>query len=60
MGTNRRKTVKDRMAQVVKERRIKARRERKQAKKVANRLLGIRKVPKETSGVWTWGTNGEA
>ena len=40
MGTNRRKAIKDKFDQAVKDRRIKARRERKAAKKVANRLLG--------------------
>lgn len=51
MGTNRRKAVKEKLERVAKDRRIKARREQKQAKKVADRLLGIRKMPKS---VWQW------
>lgn len=54
MGTNRRKAVKEKFERVAKDRRIKARRVRKQAKKVADRLLGIRKAPKEPkSNIWT-------
>lgn len=55
MGTNRRKAVKEKLERVAKDRRIKARRERKQAKKVADRLLGKKLIGvSNSSGRWQY------